>query len=200
MASECCLSRWLWRWASKIVASCKIDCCFLARSQVFVSGRPPRPPAHFCWEPQVCIKSSWNFLSIIEKCIKINVVRVHFSVTTLFKYKTTFEVTDPPARASRHVMTMGGTVPYFIDLGNREMKSDWFKFRLRSARAAESTRLQRLRLRLRLRLGKIDSDSNSDSNSDSDPHQPHFSYIEEQCCKTVIFSLQCLWCKILLAN
>ena len=64
--------------------------------------------------------SSWNFHSIIGKCIKINVVSVHFSVTTLFKYKTTFEVTDPPARA------------YFIVLGNREMKSDWFKFRLRT--------------------------------------------------------------------
>ena len=89
-----------------------------------VSGRPPWPPAHFCWEPQVCIKSSLNFHSIIGKCIKINVVSVHFSVTTLFKYKTTFEVTDPPARASHHVMAKGGTVPYFIDLGNREIKSD----------------------------------------------------------------------------
>ena len=29
-------------------------------------------------------------------------------------------------------MAMGGTVPYFIVLGNREMKSDWFKFRLRT--------------------------------------------------------------------
>ena len=91
-----------------------------------VSGRQPRPPAYFCWEPQVCIKSSWNFHSIIGKCIKINVVSVYFSVTTLFTYKTTFEVTDPPARASHHVMAMGGTVPYFIDLGNREMKSGWF--------------------------------------------------------------------------
>ena len=51
-------------------------------------------------------------------------VYIHFSVNTLFKYKTTFKVTDPPARASHHVMAMGGTVPYFIDLGNREMKSD----------------------------------------------------------------------------
>ena len=58
--------------------------------------------------------------------------KIHFSVTTLFKYKTTFEVADPPARASHHVMAMGGTVPYFIDLGNREMKSDWYKFRLRT--------------------------------------------------------------------
>ena len=49
---------------------------------------------------------------------------VHFSVTTLLKYKTTLEVTDPPARASHHVMAMGGTVPYFIALGNREMKSN----------------------------------------------------------------------------
>ena len=86
----------------------------------------------FCWEPQVCIKSSWNFHSIMGKCIKINVASVHFSVNTLFKYKTTFEVTDPPARASHHVMAMGGTVPYFIDLWNREMKSDWFKFRLKT--------------------------------------------------------------------
>ena len=42
----------------------------------------------------------------------------------MFKYKTTFELTDSPARAFRHVMAMGGTVPYFIDLGSREMKSD----------------------------------------------------------------------------
>ena len=77
---------------------------------MIVSGRPPRPPAHFCWEPQVCIKSSWNFQSIIGKCIKINVESVHFSVTTLFKNKTTFEVTGPPARAYHHVMAMGGTV------------------------------------------------------------------------------------------
>ena len=27
---------------------------------------------------------------------------------------------------------MGGTVPYFIDLGKSQMKSDWFKFRLRT--------------------------------------------------------------------
>ena len=43
---------------------------------------------------------------------------VHFAVTTLFKYKTTFEVRDPPARSSHHVMALGGTVPYFIDLGH----------------------------------------------------------------------------------
>ena len=97
-----------------------------------IGSAPPRPLAHFCWEPQVCIKSSCNFHTIIGKCIKTNVVSVHFSVTTLFKYKTTFEVTDPPARAFHHVMAMDGTVPHFIDLGNREMKSDWFKFRLRT--------------------------------------------------------------------
>ena len=64
----------------------------------------------------MCIKSSCNFHSIIGKCIKVNVVSVHFSVTTLFTYKTKFEVTDPPTRASHHVMAMGGTVPYFITI------------------------------------------------------------------------------------
>ena len=56
------------------------------------------------------------------------------------------------------------------------------------ARAAESTKFQRLRLRLRLRVGKIDSDSNSDS----DPHQSLFSHVEGQRFITVISSLQCL--------
>ena len=65
-------------------------------------------------------------------------------------------------------------------------------------RAAESTKFQRLRLRLR--LGKIDSDFNSDSSSDSDPHQSLFLHVEEQYFKTVVSPLQCLWCKILLAN
>ena len=74
------------------------------------------------------------------------------------------------------------------------------KNQIPSDRAAESTKFQRLRLRLRLRIGKIDSDSNSDSNSDSDPPQSLFSHVEEQSFKTVISSLQCLWCKILLAN
>ena len=120
-----------------------------------VSVRPPRPPAHFCWEPQVCIKFSWNFHSIIGKCIKINVVSVHFSVTTLYIYKTTFEVTDPPARASHHVMAMGGTVPYFIDLGNREMKSDWFKFRLRTYHKIEWTTHRLYKIEITLSIQAI---------------------------------------------
>ena len=61
---------------------------------------------------------------MIGKCTKIDVVSVQFLVTDLFEYKTTFEVTDPPARAFHHVTAMGGTVPYLIDLGKSQMKSD----------------------------------------------------------------------------
>ena len=118
------------------------------QKNVPVSGRPPWPSAHFCWEPQVCIKSSWNFHSIIGKCIKINVVSVHFSVTTLFKHKMTFETLPraPPTMLwlwaePSHALSIWGTVkwsPTDLNLGlehsskSIEWHIDCTKLKLRS--------------------------------------------------------------------
>ena len=52
---------------------------------------------------------------------------LRFNINRHLRYRT-----DPLARAFHHVTVMGGTVPYFIDLGNSEMKSYWFKFMLRT--------------------------------------------------------------------